>query len=286
MFKAAVLNLFAVVMLVSATEIPPQEDSVVTLDTLTAANENEPSPDTLPPSQTKPESVQKDSSKAGIEVSATAGTPVARESDSVSVSGDTVTLGQAESATVPEDTLESGEADTLVSQQGEELVDEEVIEEEGGLEKMPELTTFVEAEYPRECIREGIEGVVLLELLVNEEGKVDSAAVVNGVHPLLDSSAAEAARAFLFSPAVAGGEDVAVMLQYEYRFSLREAVSTPDAYVNFTGRILERGTRKPIEEAMVVVEFLDTLSDTSLGMPFSLYLEQIAKLEGQSLEEG
>ncbi|MFP4015316.1 MAG: hypothetical protein ACLFVQ_14610, partial [Chitinispirillaceae bacterium] len=117
MFKAAVLNLFAVVMLVSATEIPPQEDSVVTLDTLTAANENEPSPDTLPPSQTKPESVQKDSSKAGIEVSATAGTPVARESDSVSVSGDTVTLGQAESATVPEDTLESGEADTLVLQQ-------------------------------------------------------------------------------------------------------------------------------------------------------------------------
>ncbi|MFW5813716.1 MAG: TonB-dependent receptor domain-containing protein, partial [Fibrobacterota bacterium] len=168
----------------------------------------------------------------------------------------------------------------------EEVVEEEVVEEEGGLEKMPELTTFVEAEYPRECIREGIEGVVLLELLVNEEGKVDSAAVVNGVHPLLDSSAAEAARAFLFSPAVAGGEDVAVMLQYEYRFSLREAVSTPDAYVNFTGRILERGTRKPIEEAMVVVEFLDTLSDTSLGMPFSLYLEQIAKLEGQSLEEG
>lgn len=58
------------------------------------------------------------------------------------------------------------------------------------------------------------------------------------------------------------------------------------AYVNFQGRLREKGTRAPIPDAMVVVEILDTTADTTLGMSFSGYLQAIGTLPGQSLEDG
>jgi len=162
----------------------------------------------------------------------------------------------------------------------------EIVDDEGGLEKTPELTGFVEARYPEELIKSGVEGSVLLELLVSETGSVDSVSVVRPLHPTLDACAVEAARKFKFSPAtIAGGEAVAVMLQYEYLFTLKEVVTMPESYVNFSGRALERGTRRPIPDALVVLEFPDTLADTTLPMPFSLYMEQIGHIDGQSWED-
>ena len=180
--------------------------------------------------------------------------------------------------------IELGE-DAVLEEEPVELL-EEIEFIEGELEKMPVLIEFVEAVYPENLVKSGVEGSVLLELLVNEAGGVDSVSVVRPLNPVLDKSAAEAARKFKFSPAMAGGEAVAVMLQYEYQFSLKEIITIPDEYINFSGRLLERGTRVPIPDALVVLEFADTLCDTSLSMPFSLYMGQIGKIEGQAWEDG
>jgi TonB family protein len=154
------------------------------------------------------------------------------------------------------------------------------------LEALPEIIEFVEAQYPEELIREGVEGAVLLLLIVDEDGAVDSISIAQPLHPALDASAMEAVRQFRFSPARANGENVAVMLHYEYRFSLSDAVSIPDIYVNFSGRVLERGTRRPVAEALVVLQFIDdTPTDTTLSMPFHLYMEQIGKIDGQDWED-
>lgn len=154
------------------------------------------------------------------------------------------------------------------------------------IDKIPELLTFVEADYPAELVKKGIEGSVLLELLVNETGGVDSVTVLRGVDPLLDSSAAAACRRFKFTPATADGDSVAVLLQYEYRFSLQEAVDSIPETVNFLGKILEKGTRAPVADAMVVLTFNDTLSDKTLPLPFREYIKKIASIPGQRLEEG
>ncbi|MCL2689090.1 MAG: TonB-dependent receptor [Chitinispirillia bacterium] len=169
-----------------------------------------------------------------------------------------------------------------------ELADEiEFIDGDDELEKMPVIIEFVEADYPEELIKDGIEGTVLLELIVSETGGVDSVSVVRGLHPSLDSSAINAVRQFKFSPAqLTGGEKVAVMLQYEYRFSVREVITVPDSYVNFSGRVLERGTRRPVGEALIAVRFMDENCGDDLPMPFPLYMEQIGKLDGQSWEDG
>ncbi|MCL2218558.1 MAG: TonB-dependent receptor [Chitinispirillia bacterium] len=97
-------------------------------------------------------------------------------------------------------------------------IDIEVVEDDGAIDRMPELTVFVDAPYPEELAEEGIAGGVLLEMIVGEDGAVDSVWVVRPLHPALDTLALAASRQFKFSPAEAGGEAVAVMLQYEYEF--------------------------------------------------------------------
>ncbi len=153
------------------------------------------------------------------------------------------------------------------------------------LDKLPELVRFVEAEYPISVYGEGIEGDVLMTLLVNDSGAVDSIWLEHGVHPVLDSNALAAARQFQFEPAVAGGQTVPVYLRYEYRFSLREVAKQIEPVANFGGRLLERGTRNPIPDAMVVISFLERKNNKYGGLPFDLYRQRIGEFEEQYLEE-
>ncbi|MCX7725228.1 MAG: TonB family protein [Chitinispirillaceae bacterium] len=148
---------------------------------------------------------------------------------------------------------------------------------------MPELISFVKAKYPPELIKKGVCGTVLLELLVNEIGKVESAKVVSGINNKLDSCALEAALNFVFTPAKAKGVPVPVLIQYAYQFTLEEAIDSLVPYVNFSGVCLEKGTRKPIPDATISICFIDT-SDTTLPVPFNVYLSKIGKIGAQQLD--
>ncbi|MBN1984122.1 MAG: TonB family protein [Chitinivibrionales bacterium] len=151
--------------------------------------------------------------------------------------------------------------------------------------QMPKLITFVNADYPQELQRKGIEGSVILDILVSDSGAVDSVAVVKPLHPVLDSTACVAARRFIFAPARLNDQPITVILQYEYRFSLSEAVSRIDSFINFSGRLVEKGTRTPLVNAMVVLSFADTTQDTTLPLPFSRYRQKLGSMPGQYLEE-
>jgi len=153
-------------------------------------------------------------------------------------------------------------------------------------EVAPELLEFVEAVYPPRALKSGLEGTVVLELLVTEAGAVDSVAVVESLEPSLDAAAAAAARDFRFSPAQVGGEPVPVLLQFAYTFSLREQAQRITEYVNFRGTVKERGTRRRIAHATVVVSYASEPADTTLTVPWSAYLERIGGFAGQHLEAG
>jgi len=151
------------------------------------------------------------------------------------------------------------------------------------IEKIPVLKAFVKADYPAAMVKKGVEGTVVLDLVVSDSGRVDSVAVVKGLQPVLDSAAAKAAARFTFSPAIAGGKPVAVLLQYAYRFILDSVVTAVEEYANLKGHLYERGTRSPLQNATVMVSFPDTLSDTTLTVPFSAYLKKIGSFGSQSL---
>lgn len=151
-------------------------------------------------------------------------------------------------------------------------------------EVAPELLLFIEAEYPLEALRAGREGAVVMGLLVNAEGAVDSTWIVESLDPAMDAAARAAASRFVFSPAMAGGEAVAVYVQYRYEFSLRDQAARLDEIVNFRGRVQERGTGSPIQDAVVMVTCAGAAADSTLPVPWTVWRDRIGRFEGQYLE--
>ena len=159
-----------------------------------------------------------------------------------------------------------------------------LIDSSESISVMPQLIDFVKADYPADLVRKGISGSVILDLLVNESGTVDSVTIIKGIHPVLDTNALRAAQKFRFTPAMAGEDSIAVLLQYEYHFTLEDAVDSIPQVSNFTGTLLEKGTRQPLTDATIILTFPDTIQDSSLPLPVDKYLSAIGSFPGQNLE--
>ncbi|MCP3104765.1 TonB-dependent receptor [Myxococcus sp. K15C18031901] len=122
----------------------------------------------------------------------------------------------------------------------------------------PALLGDSPAPYPPALAGERVEGVVRLELLVDAAGEVESATLVDGVHPLLDRAALHAAPGLRFTPATLDGVPVAVRVFFEYRFEApltaderRELASRP---VTLRGQVRTKGNRRPIVGATLISE--------------------------------
>ncbi|MEQ8272039.1 MAG: TonB-dependent receptor [Deltaproteobacteria bacterium] len=74
--------------------------------------------------------------------------------------------------------------------------------------------------YPPDAKARGVEGVVALDLVIDEIGEVRTATVVRGVDPVLDAAALEAVKEFRFSPAMEDGVPFEVTVGFAYRFVL------------------------------------------------------------------
>lgn len=92
--------------------------------------------------------------------------------------------------------------------------------EEYLISKMPRLKNEIRIPYPSEARMNNIEGLVLLEILIDEKGKVREAKLINGPGFGLNEAALEAIYNFEFIPALVDEKPVAVKIQYGYRFIL------------------------------------------------------------------
>src|SRR5271157_4887560 len=154
------------------------------------------------------------------------------------------------------------------------------------VDREPELITFVQASYPVDQARQGVEGTVVLNILVSESGLVDSVAVVRGLTPQLDSAAKAAALKFVFTPGLAHHKPVAVMLQFQYHFALRQMLDSIQASENLIGFIREEQTHKPLSGVAIEVSLLDSFCETDPAVPIRSYLKKIGTFHGQHLENG
>lgn len=146
------------------------------------------------------------------------------------------------------------------------------------LSKVPKQTKFTQADYPEEAKAKGIEADVTLLLDINAKGLIDAASVVDCTAPGMgfEEAATIAAQTFEFEPAEMNGKPIAVQLAYKYHFTLaapppepaeppntasdpNQAAPTAPAkpakppVANFTGVLLERGTRAPLPGVIVTV---------------------------------
>jgi protein TonB len=90
----------------------------------------------------------------------------------------------------------------------------------GGQITQPTLIKRVEPEYPPLAVKAHIQGVVILEATVGEDGDVTDVKLLRSANPLLDREAAIAVRQWRYSPIVLNGVRVPFILTVTLSFSL------------------------------------------------------------------
>lgn len=98
--------------------------------------------------------------------------------------------------------------------------------EDGAETAPPKLIYSTPAPYTLTGFKEGIEGTVVLIILVRRDGSVGPANVSIGLEPSLDRSAARVVRRWKFTPAVRSGKPVEAVVEVKINFQLPK---NPDA---------------------------------------------------------
>jgi protein TonB len=87
-------------------------------------------------------------------------------------------------------------------------------------EKAPELVSMESPLYPDIAREAGVEGTILVRVLVGEDGFVKDMVIIQSI-PMLDEPAADAAWTAVFKPALQKDRPVAVWMVIPLEFSLR-----------------------------------------------------------------
>ena len=87
------------------------------------------------------------------------------------------------------------------------------------IDREPILERYVRPTYPDEAVEREVEGVVTVQVSISYAGRVERVRIVKGV-PELNAAALEAARQFVFKPAIKRGFAVPVVMTMDIRFNL------------------------------------------------------------------
>lgn len=90
----------------------------------------------------------------------------------------------------------------------------------GGSLQQADLIHQVLPSYPPLARQARIQGVVVLEAVINKEGAIETLRVVSG-HPLLNQAAIDAVKQWMYRPTLLNGEPVAVITTITVSFSLQ-----------------------------------------------------------------
>jgi TonB family protein len=90
----------------------------------------------------------------------------------------------------------------------------------GGIVREPRKVRHVAPEYPALAIAARVQGRVVLDCVIDEDGRVASVSVLRS-QPLLEAAAAEAVRQWRYVPTLLNGSRVSVLLTVTVDFRLR-----------------------------------------------------------------
>ena len=171
-------------------------------------------------------------------------------------------LALSSAVAVPAFGQESGEGAVPRGGAGAIVKPAEEPKEQKAVMQAPELLEFVNAPYPDEAQKLGLQADVLLKLTIDKDGHVTEAIVVEPAGHGFDEAARDAALRFRFKPATRDGQPIAVKnIPYKYSFTLTEVEKTVPVAApttgNLSGRIRLSETDAPVAGATVVVTLPD-----------------------------
>jgi protein TonB len=88
-------------------------------------------------------------------------------------------------------------------------------------EKEPAVVQRVEPQYPEAAKQNGIEGAVFAKLWIDKEGKVKQVVILKSPSPLFEPAVIDAAKQWVFTPAVMNSGPVAVWFPVKFSFHLQ-----------------------------------------------------------------
>jgi protein TonB len=98
---------------------------------------------------------------------------------------------------------------------------EDLVHTSDSVDQQPQPASRVAPEYPARLKKKGVEGFVLVSILVNKQGQVERAKILESKPPgEFDDVALEAARGWTFTPAQYKGEPVRQWAQLPFEFRL------------------------------------------------------------------
>lgn len=97
---------------------------------------------------------------------------------------------------------------------------EKIPEFPGGMEKLFQYLSK-NVQYPENCRKKGISGVVLVEFIVEKDGSISNIKVIVSAHPELDAEAIRVISSFpKWTPGTQQGKPVRVFFQLPIRFTV------------------------------------------------------------------
>ncbi|MEJ2655770.1 MAG: energy transducer TonB [Desulfobacterales bacterium] len=134
------------------------------------------------------------------------------------------------SKTIPENSDKTATSDFETKQDGSKKISKSI--GQNGASLLP-LETIREArpiyrsnpspEYPRIARIRGYQGIVLLDVLVNDDGEVDDVKIFRtSGHPILDRAAKSSVKQWLFEPGMIGDKKVGMWVRVPIRFELKD----------------------------------------------------------------
>lgn len=114
----------------------------------------------------------------------------------------------------------SGPGTIRIEPQGPLKIAEEPIYDFYAVERIPVLVRQVRPEYPDIARRLNVDGVVIVKMLIDKQGKVARATVVRSDADVLNDAAVAAALQWVFTPAMMNSGPVSVWAEVPFRFKL------------------------------------------------------------------
>jgi len=99
----------------------------------------------------------------------------------------------------------------------------EEMQAEKTFDEYPKKISDVKPVYPEEALKQGIQGLVLVEATTDEKGNVVAVKVLPGKNPqpLLEEAAVTAVKQWKFAPAIKDGKAVSVTFTVNIKFALK-----------------------------------------------------------------
>ncbi len=93
------------------------------------------------------------------------------------------------------------------------------------MDKMPEVVTKIAPVYPTELREAGVQGIAMVDILIDSTGRVVEAKAVRATTPEFATSAVAAAQNWVFKPAEAAGHKITSRVQVPFEFVMPQVAA-------------------------------------------------------------